>query len=68
MLNGFVTLASLRELIEEQKSDVAFYCGTASNMDDIIPLFDKVFLLKTTPEELHRRLSTRAGTGDMGEH
>ena len=56
----------LKELLNQQKKDIAFYCGVASNMDGIIPLFDKVILLKTNPNELHRRLSTREGTEDMG--
>jgi broad-specificity NMP kinase len=56
----------LKELLEQQKEDIAFYCGVASNMDDIIPLFDKTILLQTNPEILHKRLSSREGTGDMG--
>lgn len=56
----------LQELLSKQKSEPAFYCGVASNMDDLIPLFDKVILLKTASEEIHKRLSTREGTEDMG--
>lgn len=37
----------LKKLLNEQKTDIAFYCGVASNMDDLIPLFDTFILLKT---------------------
>lgn len=56
----------LRELLEKQKKVIAFYCGVASNMDDLFPLFDKVFLLKVDTGTLHTRLSTREGTEDIG--
>jgi broad-specificity NMP kinase len=56
----------LKELIATQKNERAFYCGVASNMDDILPLFNKAFMLKTSSEVLHERLSNREGTEDMG--
>jgi broad-specificity NMP kinase len=56
----------LQKLLDEQKTDVAFYCGVASNMDDIISLFDTFILLKTNANTLHSRLSNREGTDDMG--
>ena len=45
--------------------DVVFYCGTASNTDELLYLFDKVFLLKATPETIRQRLSTRK-SNDFG--
>lgn len=59
-------VSKLKKLLSQQKNAIAFYCGVASNMDEIIPLFNKVILLKTNPNELCRRLSTREGTEDMG--
>jgi thymidylate kinase len=35
-------------------------------MDDIISLFTKTILLKTTSQVIRDRLSTREGTDDMG--
>lgn len=40
-------------------NNTLFYCGTASNIEDLLPLFDKVFLLTTTEEVLRKRLSKR---------
>jgi len=59
-------ISKLKKLLSQQKNTIAFYCGVASNMDDVISLFDKVILLKTNPNELYRRLSTREGTENMG--
>lgn len=59
-------VSMLKELLAKQEVDVAFYCGVASNMDDIMPLFSKVILLKASPEKIKERLSSREGTDDMG--
>lgn len=59
-------IEKLQEVLNRQKNDIAFYCGVASNMDNIIPFFDKVFLLITNKETLHKRLSNREGKDDMG--
>ncbi len=56
----------LKGLMNRQRDNIAFYCGVASNMDDLTPLFDKVFLLKTDAASLHTRLSTREGMDDIG--
>lgn len=56
----------LKELLAKQKKEIAFYCGVASNMDDLFPLFDKVILLKTTQDILIKRLTNREGADDMG--
>jgi broad-specificity NMP kinase len=56
----------LKELVERQKKEKAFYCGIASNNDEIVSLFDKIILLRATPEVIHKRLSSREGTDDMG--
>ncbi|MEK7063216.1 MAG: hypothetical protein AAB955_00825 [Patescibacteria group bacterium] len=59
-------VTKLRALLGAQKTDTAFYCGTASNMDDIIPLFDKMILLTAPAEVVHTRLSDREGKDYMG--
>jgi len=56
----------LKSFLGKQRENKAFYCGIASNMDDIIPLFDKVILLQTSSGVLHKRLSGREGTDDIG--
>ncbi|MBI2577472.1 MAG: AAA family ATPase [Candidatus Wildermuthbacteria bacterium] len=60
-------IAALQELINNQKTDLAFYCGIGSNTQQMIPLFGKVILLKVTNEKLRSRLSNREGVeGKMG--
>lgn len=56
----------LASLMENQRKDFAFYCGAASNMDELIPMFDTTIMLSASPEVLNKRLSTREGTDDMG--
>lgn len=51
----------LKELLANQKEEVAFYCGVASNIDEIIPLFDNIILLKISNEKLYQRLLNRKG-------
>ncbi len=50
----------LRELIRKNNQGIVFYCGVASNLDYIRPLFDKVFMLKASIDVLHKRLSRRS--------
>lgn len=56
----------LKKLVMDQNSEIAFYSGIASNMDDILPLFDKVFVLKSNSQILNERLKNREGTNDIG--
>ena len=51
----------LKEFLAKQKTDVAFYFGVAANLDEIIPFFDKVILLKASSEKLQERLMNRDG-------
>jgi len=55
----------LQKLIENEKNNIAFYCGTGSNNDEIISFFDKIIFLKISPEVLRTRLSAR-GPGNIG--
>ena len=60
----------LQELVSKNAketvvNDIVFYCGTASNTDELLPLFDKVFLLKASPETIRSRLGIRK-SNDFG--
>jgi len=60
----------LQEIISKNSKDtvlnnIVFYCGTASNTDDLLPLFEKVILLKASPETTRKRLGTRK-SNDFG--
>lgn len=57
--------SKLQQLIRKNSNGVNYYCGTASNLDDLLPLFDKVFLLTVNDAILHERLSTRT-SNDFG--
>lgn len=59
-------VGALKKLLEEQKSDLAFFCGIASNMDDILPLFDRVIVLQKSKDQLVAHFKNREGTDDMG--
>jgi len=59
-------LENLKSFLASQKSDLAFYSGIASNMDDILPLFNKVIVLQPDPKILNERLKNREGTEDIG--
>ena len=56
----------LKNLLDSKKSKISFYCGIASNMDDIIKFFDKVIVLRPDPEILNERLKNREGSDDIG--
>jgi broad-specificity NMP kinase len=49
----------LEKLLVDNQPGLAFYCGIASNLDDVLPMFGKVFLLRVGPETLRKRLSKR---------
>jgi len=55
----------LQRLMRKNSDGIVFYNGTASNLDDLLPLFDKIFLLKVSSKILRQRLSTRT-SNDFG--
>ncbi len=61
-------VAKLKTFLSAQKSDLAFYSGIASNLDDILPLFDKVIVLQPNAEILNGRLKNREGTDYIGNN
>lgn len=52
-------IEKLQKLLKKNNKGTVFYCGTASNMDNLLPFFDKIFLLKVSLEILKSRLSDR---------
>ena len=58
----------LKTYLASQKSELAFYSGIASNMDDILPLFDKIIVLQPNAKILNERLKNREGTDDIGNN
>jgi broad-specificity NMP kinase len=56
----------LKTILKKQKREIAFYSGIASNIDEITPLFDKVFVLQLSSRDLNERLKVREGTEDIG--
>lgn len=56
----------LQHLMSEEKNDIAFYCGNAENLSEIVPLFDKLILLKANDEAIRHRLSSRT-SNDFGK-
>lgn len=59
-------IEKLKELLSQQNKEEAFYFGIAARMEDIVPFFDKVFMLVIDKENLYKRLSNREGQDDMG--
>lgn len=55
----------LQDLVHNNARGIVFYCGTASNLDELLFLFDKIFLLKVSPKILRKRLGTRK-SNDFG--
>lgn len=53
-------------MLNSQENDFAFYAIAANNLTELIPLFDKVFLLIVSKEVLYKRLLNREGQNDMG--
>lgn len=56
----------LAELIRDNAQGVVFYCGTADNLDELLPCFDVVILLQVTRGVLEKRLKTRK-TSEFGK-
>lgn len=52
-------IEKLQNLMKQQTDEIVFYCGTATNSDEMLPLFDKVFLLRVSEKILRERLNAR---------
>lgn len=55
----------LKELLAKEKKDLVFYCGAASNINELIPLFDMVILLVADKKIIRERLTSRT-SNDFG--
>ena len=55
----------MEKLINENGSGLVFYCGTGTNIDDVIPLFDKTILLVASEDVTKHRLTHRT-SNDFG--
>jgi dephospho-CoA kinase len=55
----------LREFIRENSGGIVYYLGNASNIDELLPLFDKVFMLEASEKTLCERLACRT-SNDFG--
>lgn len=55
----------LEQLIARQTEDTVFYCGAASNYEDIWNLFDQVIILRVSDKTTIERLSSRK-LGEFG--
>lgn len=54
-------IKALRKLMESQAGELAFFCGAASNIEELIPLFDRFILLHVSRRTLRSRLMNREG-------
>lgn len=52
-------LKAVQDLMQQDNDGLIFYSGTATNIDELIPLFDQIFLLQADKKELSRRLTNR---------
>lgn len=55
----------LLRLMRKNSKGIVFYCGTASNLDDLLLFFDKFFLLRVSQKILRERFSKRK-SNDFG--
>ncbi|MGI6103329.1 MAG: AAA family ATPase [Patescibacteria group bacterium] len=58
-------LEKLQELMAREEHDISFYCGTATNWQQLLPLFTKTILLVVSEDVTRERLTTRT-TGEFG--
>lgn len=52
-------IKAVQDLIQKNSHGLNFYSGTATNIDDLLQLFDQIFLLQADKKELSRRLIER---------
>jgi broad-specificity NMP kinase len=53
----------LQEILEENRAENVYYCGTGANISSIVKFFDKTFLLLTNEKTLKERLTNRTPNG-----
>ena len=55
----------LQSIIKSETSPITYYCGSASNFEELLGLFDKIILLKVGETTMRERLSSRTNN-DFG--
>ena len=45
--------------MQAEKADISFYCGSASNIFDLLELFDQTIVLIASHDAIRHRLTTR---------
>lgn len=55
----------LTYILKSQSTDLAFYCGVATNITEIMNLFDKTFMLRASEKNTLKRLAARKN-GEFG--
>jgi broad-specificity NMP kinase len=58
-------ITQLKGMIAGEKCSPAFYCGAASNIDNMLPLFDRIYILTVSETVMRHRLKHRT-TNDYG--
>ncbi|MFA6386008.1 MAG: AAA family ATPase [Candidatus Paceibacterota bacterium] len=58
----------LKELVDSQENEMGFYCGVSSDINELLPFFDIVFVLKADAKILNERLKNREGTDNIGNN
>jgi dephospho-CoA kinase len=58
----------LRRALDDTRTDVLFICGSASNRDEYIDRFAKVFILYVDDKTLKDRLTTRTNNNFGKDH
>ena len=56
----------LKSIIEDESNELAFYCGSASNLEEILRFFDTIILLKVDELVMRQRLTSRT-ENDFGK-
>jgi broad-specificity NMP kinase len=65
-MNWVCDAERLRAHLGRQEADVVFYCGAASNVAELVPLFDQLVVLVADEATIRYRLSTRT-SNDFGK-
>lgn len=54
----YCDIEKLKKILDDNK-EISFVCGVSANQNEYLDIFDKVFLLQCSPEELVKRINKR---------
>lgn len=54
----YCDIEKLKRILNENRN-ITFVCGVSANQNEYLNIFDKVFLLRCSPEELVKRIDKR---------